>query len=396
MSEPELSVRFGIDRLSHGHWKPSRDARLALLMNQASVSAECEFAHQVVASRCSGQLKAIFTPQHGLWGEAQANMIESPHGFDNQLNVPVFSLYSETRRPSNEMLANIDELLIDLQDVGTRVYTFVWTVLECLKACRDQGVRVTVLDRPNPIGGTCVEGPVLDDAFRSFVGGAAVPMRHGLTIGELTKWLNERLAVGANLTVVEMEHWSRDAGFPEDRVWIPPSPNLPTIESCFVYPGQVLLEGTNLSEGRGTTRPFQVCGAPFIDSEEMCSRIDAAGLPGIRFLPTRFTPSFDKWAGESCGGVSLLVVDRQSLRPYQTTVNLLACVMSQHAEHFRWLEPPYEYEQHLAPIDIISGSDRLRQALNAAATHDAIAQATHLDHEAWRRETADFRLYESD
>jgi uncharacterized protein YbbC (DUF1343 family) len=390
---------FGIDRFQQGDWRPAPDARLGLLMNQASVSGDFTYAHLVAAQSCPGQLRAIFTPQHGLWGEAQANMIESPHGFDDQRQIPIYSLYSETRRPAAKMLTDIDELLIDLQDVGTRVYTFIWTVLECLRACRDHHVRVSILDRPNPIG-AAIEGPLLLDEFRSFVGGAAIPMRHGLTIGELASWLNVQLAIGADLTVVKLANWNRELGFPTNRSWIPTSPNLPTVESCLVYPGQVLLEGTNLSEGRGTTRPFQLCGAPYIDENEMAIWLQSVSLPAIQFLPARFTPTFDKWAGKSCGGVSLHVVDAELFRPYETSVTLLAYAAGQHAAHFQWLEPPYEYERYIPPIDIISGSDKLRLALNQSADLPKIADlpkfaasAIALDQEFWLRDTAAVRLY---
>jgi len=323
-------------------------------------------------------------------------MIESTHGFDDERQIPIYSLYSETRRPAAEMLADIDELLVDLQDVGTRVYTFIWTVLECLRACRDHDVRVSILDRPNPIG-SGIEGPLLQDEFRSFVGGAAIPMRHGMTIGELAWWLNGQLAIGADLTVIELANWNRRLGFPANRSWIPPSPNLPTVASCLVYPGQVLLEGTNLSEGRGTTRPFQLCGAPYIDEKEMAICLQSVGLPAIQFLPSRFTPTFDKWAGESCGGVSLHVVDAELFRPYETSVTLLAYAASQRADHFQWLEPPYEYERHLPPIDIISGSDKLRLALKQSAGKtdltNIVAATIAMDQEAWLRDTAAARLY---
>ncbi len=342
-------------------------ARFGLLMNRASVDRDLRFACDVLSDAYPGQLVSLFTPQHGLWGDAQANMIETDHGWHQRLSVPIYSLYSATRTPTAEMLAELDCLVIDLQDVGTRVYTFVWTMLECLKACAAANVSVLVLDRPNPIGGQIVEGPMLDWEFRSFVGGANIPMRHGLTIGELARLLNSEQAIGATLKVVPLANWSPTQSFASlRRAWIPPSPNLPRIESALVYPGQVLLEGTNLSEGRGTTTPFEVTGAPFIDAELLSIDMNAAQLPGVRFLPLTFRPTFDKWSGESCQGVSMHVTDHDMYRPYRTTVALLAAVRRRWPEQFGWLNPPYEYETERPPIDIISGSANLRTVLKSA------------------------------
>ncbi|HUG71011.1 MAG TPA: DUF1343 domain-containing protein [Pirellulaceae bacterium] len=355
---------LGLERCAAERPAMLEGARFGLLMNRASVDRDLRFACDVLSDAYPGQLAALLTPQHGLWGDAQANMIETDHGWHSRLNIPIYSLYSATRTPTAEMLAGLDCFVIDLQDVGTRVYTFVWTMLECLQACAAADVPVLVLDRPNPIGGRLVEGPMLDLAFRSFVGGASIPMRHGLTIGELARLLNSEQAIGATLEVVPLENWSPSQSFASlGRAWIPPSPNLPRIESALVYPGQVLLEGTNLSEGRGTTTPFEVTGAPFIDAEVFCVDLNARRLPGVRFLPLAFRPTFDKWAGKTCQGVSIHVTDRDAYRPYRTTVELLAVVQQHWPQRFEWLDPPYEYETELRPIDIISGSENLRTSL---------------------------------
>lgn len=358
------SVLFGIDRLETGDWSPPRGSRLALLANHASLSRSLRMAPDVVAEQCPGQLKALLTPQHGLWGEEQANMIESPHGHDARRQIPIYSLYSESRRPTASMLPDIDLLLVDLQDVGTRVYTFIWTLLECLRVCESLGVRVIVLDRPNPVGGCQVEGERLSPGMESFVGGAPIPMRHGLTIGEMAVWLVDHFGLQTDVEVVPLRGWRRKDGFPQDRHWTPPSPNLPIRTSCLVYPGQVLLEGTNLSEGRGTTRPFEMCGAPFIDPVHMADSVNALRLPGVVFTPTRFVPTFDKWAGESCGGVFLRVTDQAAFRPLWSTILLLAYVAWRHSTTLQWLPPPYEYETVKVPLDIISGSNRLRKLLS--------------------------------
>ncbi|MFP6673886.1 MAG: DUF1343 domain-containing protein [Pirellulaceae bacterium] len=397
----DLSIRFGIDRLNDCETPFLQGARLGLLMNQASLSSNLEYAHDVVARSFPGQLAAIFTPQHGLWGEVQANMVESPHGNHSGLDVPLYSLYSETRRPTASMLSQIDLLIVDLQDVGTRVYTFVWTVMECLSACGANNVSMVVLDRPNPIGGIDVEGPRLVDGYTSFVGGAGIPMRHGLTIGELAVWLNREHSLQAELVVVPVTGWKRDAGYPLGRAWTPPSPNLPTLGSCLVYPGQVLFEGTNLSEGRGTTRPFEFCGAPFVDPIELSRQLTAANLPGVKFVPTRFTPAFDKWAGQSCGGVAIHVENPSSFRPYLTSTTMISLIYRAYPNDFAWLDPPYEYEYERRPIDMISGSDRLRVTLDRLAAGSLAADErsacliglADVDQEQWRDDSRDVWLY---
>ncbi len=363
--------------------------QVGLLINRASVNDRLDPANRVVGDLSSGQLIAIFTPQHGWWGEQQANMLETPHAHAD-LGAPVFSLYAHQRRPEPEMLAGIDHFIIDLQDVGTRVYTFVWTMLNCLESCSDLGIQVIVFDRPNPLGGEVVEGPLLDRDYRSFVGRAEIPMRHGLTIGELAQLLVAERGLDIDLSVVALQGWSRAHRFRQlKRHWIPPSPNLPTPESTMVYPGQVLLEGTNLSEGRGTTIPFECVGAPFVDPVPLKRAVDRYALPGVRFLETRFTPTFDKWAGESCGGLSLHVTDSRTFRPYRTTVCLLQACQSLWPSDFAWLDPPYEYEHTRPPIDIISGSDALRSRLST----DSIDLLADCDLDAWRQRSDGFRLY---
>lgn len=375
-----------------------RSGRFGLLMNQASITGDWRYACDALAARFPGRLAAIFSPQHGLWSEQQANMIESPHTIHPRLKVPVYSLYSETRKPTAEMLRDLDVFVVDLQDVGTRVYTFIWTISHCLEACVEKSLPVIVLDRPNPIGGELLEGEPLDPEFRSFVGRACIPMRHGLTIGELSRVVNEQLQIGARLYVVSMHGWKRSLWFDDlNRPWIPPSPNLPRVESCVVYPGQVLLEGTNLSEGRGTTRPFEVVGAPFIDAEQFCDTLTAFALPGIRFLPMRFVPTFDKWKFQSCSGVSLHVTDRAKFRSLRTTVAILAAARSLYPNDFTWLPPPYEYETVKMPIDILFGNSQLRETLdrNSPIALEKIDEASLTTTEAnWRAATKTYHLYQ--
>ena len=359
-------VRIGLEVLVEEQCDRLRHARLGLLLNQASVDYRFRSAADVVAAAFPGQLRFLFSPQHGFWGEQQANMIESADTRYGKLSLPVYSLYSKTRRPAPELLRSIDVLLIDLQDTGTRVYTFVWTLLECLREAANCGTRVVILDRPNPLGGATAEGPSIAPGYESFVGGAAIPMRHGLTLGELALLLNTELQLGAQVEVVAMQGWNRGQFWPETgRVWTPPSPNMPRWETAAVYPGQVLLEGVNLSEGRGTTRPFEFCGAPWVDAEQLVEELGAESFPGLVLQPMRFRPTFDKWAGEICGGAALHVTAPQEVRSFAFTIQLLLTVHRLYPGQLRLLEPPYEYERVRPPLDILYGSEMLRHALQA-------------------------------
>jgi uncharacterized protein YbbC (DUF1343 family) len=391
MSRQDSSIRIGLERLLSDQQHVLKGRRFAVVMNRASVNADVQLACDLLAEKFPGQLRSILSPQHGLWCEQQANMIETAHGRHDRLNVPVYSLYSHTRRPTDEMLSGIDCLVIDLQDAGTRVYTFIWTMLYCLQECAARRIPAVVLDRPNPVGGEISEGPLLNLACRSFVGEAEIPMRHGLTIGELAGFFNRRYRINAELVVVPMDGWRRDQYFDETgRLWVPPSPNMQTVQTAVVYPGQVLLEGTNLSEGRGTTVPFEVIGAPFIEPGEFCEQLQSLNSAGVRFLPIRFTPTFDKWAGHSCGGVSIHVTNRAVFRSYEMTARILKLCRQRYPSGFQLNTPPYEYETSLMPIDIISGSSLLRECLTEMREIDA---AITLDCETWDQERKEFLLY---
>jgi len=377
--------------------EPLRRGRFGLLMNQASVDAGFTLAHEAMHARFPGRLAALFSPQHGLFAEQQDNMVESGHGREPQTSAPLFSLYSETRRPKREWLEGLDAFVVDLQDVGCRVYTFLWTVTHCLEACKEAGVPVVVLDRPNPLGGLEVEGAWLDPKFTSFVGRAPMPMRHDLTMGELALWANAALKIGAQVEVVRLRGWRRAMRWSDlGRPWVPTSPNLPRSEGVDVYPGQVLLEGTNLSEGRGTTTPFEIGGAPFIDPYALRDELEAFRLPGVAFRPIRFVPTFQKCKGESCGGLFLHVTDAAAFRPYRTTLALLARIGRLWPDAIAWKAPPYEYERTKMPIDCITGGDLVRKNIEAGAW----TKPEHLDAacdarpEEWRRATAPYRLYE--
>jgi uncharacterized protein YbbC (DUF1343 family) len=345
-----------------------RGRTIGVVSNPASVDAR--FRHVTARLEASGaRLGALFGPQHGFHSDLQENMIESPHERDARRRVPVYSLYSETREPTPEMLAGLDALVIDLQDVGTRIYTYIYTMANCLAACARHGVPVIVCDRPNPIGGDAVEGPMLDRGYESFVGQYPIPMRHGMTIGELARLFNEHFGLGAKLEVVAMRGWTRAQYFDETGLpWILPSPNIPTLESAIVYPGTVLFEGTNASEGRGTTRPFEIVGAPWIAPEPFAAALNARDLAGVHFRPARFEPTFHKHASTPCGGCQIHVTDRRAFRPVETGVSLIEAVRAAGPDRFAWRDPPYEYEATKPPIDILFGSARLREALESGAS----------------------------
>lgn len=360
-------------------------ARLGLLANQASVGPGYRHALDLLDEGLPGVVTALFGPQHGWAGEKQDNMVESDHGRDRR-GRPIYSLYGETRRPTAEMLAGLDALLVDLVDVGTRVYTFAHTLSHCLEEAARAGREVIVLDRPNPIGGEAVEGNVLAEDCRSFVGLHPIPMRHGLTLGELARFINARLERSAELTVIPVENWRRSMYFPETGLpWVYPSPNLPTPDCAWVYPGQVLWEGTNLSEGRGTTRPFNLVGAPFIDPLALLDRLRPLDLPGIIFRPAHFQPTFHKWAGQMCRGLELFPVDH-SFKPYLTSLAILAAVLELWPDDFKLKEPPYEYEFTRRPIDLILGQNDLFDHL---ATGWGLTELEELE-SSWRPDLAEY------
>ncbi len=360
-----------------------RGRTVGIVCNPASIDAS--FRHIVDRADAEGlKVGAIFGPQHGFRSDLQENMIESPHGEDARRRVPVYSLYSETREPTPGMLAGLDALVIDLQDVGTRIYTYIYTVAYCLRAAGKAGLPVVVCDRPNPIDGVTVEGPMLRAGFESFVGLFPIPMRHGLTVGEIAALFNAEYRLGAKLEVVKMDGWSRgqygdQTGLP----WVMPSPNIPTVDSTVVYPGTVLLEGTNISEGRGTTKPFELVGAPWADPEKLSADLNGRGLPGVHFRPTLFEPTFHKHAGTPCGGCQIHVTNRAEFRSVETGAHVIHAFRAANPSAFQWRQPPYEYEAVIPPIDILYGSADLRTTIDAGGRIENLCAS-------WREDVAPF------
>jgi uncharacterized protein YbbC (DUF1343 family) len=387
-----IPTRLGSDALLESG--RLRGLTVGIVCNHASVDGRFRHVVDRLATADGVRLGAIFGPQHGFRSDVQDNMIETAHTDDARRRVPVYSLYSETREPTADMLKGLDVLVVDLQDVGARIYTYIYTLANCLRACRRHGVPVIVCDRPNPIGGTAVEGEVLVPGFESFVGQFPIPMRHGMTIGELARLFNDTFGLGATIDVVPLSGWTRtmygdETGLP----WVMPSPNMPTLDTAVVYPGTVLFEGTMLSEGRGTTRPFELVGLPGIDAERFAEAMNAEGHAGTFFRPAVFEPTFQKHARTACGGCQIHVTDRTAFRPVEVGVALIAQFRRMSPSTFAWRKPPYEYEHEKEPFDILAGSSALRGQIERGVPAREIAAGWQDDEAAFTRLRQPHLLY---
>ena len=358
---------LGIERLLSDKIGLIRGQRIGLVCNQASVIPD-SFVHAADAfGECSEfELTTLFGPQHGIRGDLQDNMIETPHTVDERTGKPVYSLYSETREPTAEMVKDIDTFVIDLQDVGCRIYTFVYTMANCMRAAKQFGKKVIVCDRPNPINGLAIEGNITEHEFKSFVGQFELPTRHGMTIGELAKMFNEHFGIGCDLTVVKMGGWGREmwgdhTGLP----WILPSPNIPTVDSCVVFPATVHIEGTELSEGRGTTKPFELNGAPFIDPYEWVRELEKFNFEGVKFRHVFFRPTFQKCAEQTCGGVQIHVTDREAFTPVIVGIAMIKTAYDLYTDKFEWKRDPYEYVFDVNPFDVVCGTNKIRKQIES-------------------------------
>ncbi|MFH2044977.1 MAG: DUF1343 domain-containing protein [Pseudomonadota bacterium] len=368
--------------------------RFGLLCNPASVDSNFNHARELINEKFPKKLAALYSPQHGFFSEKQDNMIESENIVDNTLGIQVFSLYGKTRIPTKEMFEPIDILLVDLQDVGTRVYTFIYTMSYCLEAAKKFGKKVVILDRPNPIGGIAVEGNILSSEYISFVGRYPIPMRHGLTIGELAQLFNKHFNINCDLEVIPMKGWRRDMFFWQTSLpWITPSPNLPNPVSAIVYPGQVIWEGTNISEGRGTTQPFEIFGAPFVETDKIISFLGGNKLPGAILRPVAFEPTSNKWQGELCRGFQIHVTDPIKYKPYYSSLKLLQAVFQCYRNYFEWKLPPYEYEFEKYPIDLITGNPEIRSAIENNADIEDIEKSWKVELEQYLDISCKYHLY---
>jgi uncharacterized protein YbbC (DUF1343 family) len=377
-------ISTGLDQFRDGLWKGFKGSRIGLLSNQASLDANFSPAKKVISDLLPGHLKALFGPQHGLGGEDQDNMIETGHSTDRVLNVPVFSLYSDRREPVGEMLDLIDVLIIDLQDVGTRVYTFASTMLNCMKAAKKAGKRIVILDRPNPLGGLVIEGNLLNPGLFSFVGPWKIPMRHGLTMGEMALMFDRVFELDSGPDIIPLQGWRREMLWHDTGLrWLMPSPNMPIPQTAYVYPGQVIWEGTNVSEGRGTCRPFEIFGAPYFDTRLIRDSLMPEATAGCCLQDISFRPTFNKWEGQLCKGFMIHITDHDAFRPYLTSISMLKAIIEMHKGDFRWKEPPYEYEFERMPIDLILGDKELRSSIEAGEDILKICAEWNLENEGY-------------
>ncbi|MGB3210123.1 MAG: DUF1343 domain-containing protein [Desulforhopalus sp.] len=387
-------LQVGLEVVLHDESLSFPGQRIGYLSNQASTTREFVHGRLVLQKKFGSRLTCLFSPQHGFFSEKQDNMIESDHTVDAVTGLPIYSLYGEHRRPTEEMFRQLDVLLIDLVDVGTRVYTFMYTMAYCLEVAAQLGKKVVILDRPNPIGGEAVEGNVLKPDCSSFVGLYPLPMRHGLTFGELAFLINSEFGLGAELEVVELKGWRRsmlfgDTGFP----WVCPSPNMPTPETALVYPGQVIWEGTNVSEGRGTTLPFEFVGSPYWQHTAIIALLEKTELPGCHLRPIVFEPTSGKWAGESCCGFQIHVTEPNSFLPYRTSLALLQASILLYPEDFQYKQPPYEYEFERLPMDLILGDREIRNKLEDGQPVQAIEEGWMVDLQTFDRTRKKYFLY---
>ena len=372
-------IRPGIEVLLNDKLDSLKGQRIGLVCNQATVLPDLRHAADVFFEHPDIRLTTLFGPQHGIRGDVQDNMIETDHVVDPHTGLWIYSLYSETREPTEKMLAECDTIVFDLQDVGCRIYTFNYTMANCMRAAKKYGKRVVVCDRPNPINGVAVEGNVTEKEFTSFVGQFEIPTRHGMTTGELAKMFNEHFGIGCDLEVIAMDGWRREMWFEDTGLpWVMPSPNIPTVDTCVVFPATVHVEGTEMSEGRGTTRVFELNGAPHIDPWEWVAALEEYNFPGVAFRQTYFQPTFQKHARVTCGGLQLHVTDRETFTPVIVGIAMIKTAFDLYPDQFQWKQDDYEYEFGKNPFDVVSGTDTIRKAIEAGTSLSEI-QASWAD-----------------
>ena len=387
-------VVSGLERLLDEAFDRIRGKRIGLVANPTSVDRSLHHAIDLLHEREGVELAVLFGPEHGFRATAQ-DLIEVGDAPDPKTGLPVKSLYGPTRRPTKAMLEGLDAVVFDVQDVGSRYYTYIWTMAHTMEACARDDVELIVADRPNPIGGTLVEGNLIEASHRSFVGLYPLSNRHGMTVAEIARYINDEFGLGCNLTTIELEGWRRSQWFDETGLpWVLPSPNMPTLDTATVYPGACLIEGTNLSEGRGTTRPFEIVGAPWIDGEVFADELRKEDLPGVRFRPLVFEPTFHKFQGLACGGIQQHVTDREVYRPLRTGLALIRAARRLWPKEFSWRPPPYEYEHERPAIDILAGNSRVREQLEADLPLSDIESGWQVDLGHFKQIRERYLLYE--
>ena len=388
------AVKLGLEKILDEHIGLLKGLRVGLICNPASVDHKFRHAADLFYANERINLTTLFGPQHGIRGDVQDNMIETSHIIDSRTEIPIYSLYSETRQPTSAMFSGLDAVVFDLQDVGCRVYTFIYTMANCMRACAENGKKMIVLDRPNPINGIDIEGNLLEIGHESFVGMFPIPMRHGMTVGELAKFFNSDFELHCDLEIVTMDNWSRGDFYDEtDCPWVMPSPNMPTVDTSVVFPGTVYLEGTQVSEGRGTTRPFETVGAGYINGQELADALASLQLPGVIFRPINFLPTFQKFANESCGGVFLHVTDRKSFEPVITGLAVIKTIFDLYPENFKWKNPPYEYVFDRNPFDVIAGTTKTREFFEQSKSINEIKISWQADIQEFYKIREKYLLY---
>ena len=369
--------------------------KIGILCHAASITRDFSHITDIFFKKTDCRLTAIFGPQHGIFGQTQDNMIEWESLLHPIYKIPVFSLYGKNRKPSALMLDEIDLLLVDLQDIGARLYTYIWTVKLCIEACSEKGIPVWILDRPNPVGKLPFDGPVLKPEFFTFVGGASIPLCHRMTIGEIALWIKDRYYPECELHIIWMKGWNRHSLFSETGLpWVLPSPNMPTLNTAVVYPGNVLIEALNISEGRGTTIPFELFGAPFINPDKLKNELDKRKLPGIVFRIHEFIPTFNKYCGELCHGLQLHVTDPEKFYPVGTALEIFdAVIETSDAGSVKFNPPPYEYENNLMPFDILSGDSGMRTVLTNRTSLKEEKERWNFEIEEFNKEFNELAIY---
>jgi len=380
----KTEVKLGIDVLAAEGFQRLRGLRVGALVNASSVDGHMQHLADMLATAPGVSLRALFAPEHGLGGAA-AYMV--PVADEGSAHLPVFSLYGDSAaslKPSPEHLEGLDALVFDIQDIGTRYYTYVYTMALAMQAAAQARLKFFVLDRPNPLGGLAVQGNLVQPGFESFVGLYPLPTRHGMTAGELALLFNRHFGIGCELEVVACEGWSRRHLWRETGLcFVPPSPNMPNPETALVYPGMCLCEGTNLSEGRGTTLPFLQWGAPWAEGKLLARELNAQGLPGVAFRPVQFIPGFDKHAGKPCEGVFVHVRDAHTFLPWETGAACCWVAQKCFPEHFAFRTEPYEFVEDILAFDLLAGSSRLRERMPTAGSWEALVHKTPEEQRAW-------------
>ncbi|MDQ3180939.1 MAG: DUF1343 domain-containing protein [Acidobacteriota bacterium] len=388
------AVKLGLEKILDEQINLLKGMRVGLVCNPASVNHQFKHAADLFYENEHINLTTLFGPQHGIRGDVQDNMVETSHIIDSRTEIPIYSLYSETRQPTQEMLSSIDALVFDLQDVGCRVYTFIYTMANCMRACAEFGKKMFVLDRPNPINGIDVEGNLLELGHESFVGMYPIPMRHGMTVGELAKFFNTDFELHCELEVITMDNWSREDFYDEtDAPWVMPSPNMPIVDTTVVFPATVYLEGTRVSEGRGTTRPFEIIGTSYINALDYADALKSLELPGVIFRPIKFLPTFQKFANESCSGVFLHVIDRNAFEPVITGLAITKTIFDLYPNDFKWKSPPYEYVFERNPFDVIAGTTKIREFFEKGKALKEVKKSWEKDIKNFYKTREKFLLY---